>query len=166
MVATEPSNRPAKTNKIVLPFIHFSIYLTWAHLHTTAGACYQREMKEATPATIRTPKLPISFLSCPISLPEEWSRRCLHISNGLSDNKWYRGCTAADGFVWIPDKDRPETLVFFWLRWSRGYQCTAAYSCLTEYTEWFFNFTFESRLNYFYIVLPLRVQNRNKMGFL
>lgn len=68
-------------------------------------------MKQGPPPTIRTPKLSISFLSFPISLPEEWKLRCLHISNGLSDNN-YRGCTVADGFVWIPDKDRSGNVVF------------------------------------------------------
>lgn len=49
----------------------------------------------------------ISFLSFPISLPEEGNLRCLHISNGLTDNNFH-GCTVADGFVWILDTDRPD----------------------------------------------------------
>lgn len=66
--------------------------------------------EHGAPLTIRTPKLSISFLSLPISLPEQWDRMCLHISNGLSDDN-FCGFTVADGFVWLPDKDRPETVV-------------------------------------------------------
>lgn len=85
----------------------------FAH-HRQCPSCYLEEMKEDTFLTIRTPKLSISFLSFPISLPGEWNLRCLHISNGLSDNS-YLGCTVADGFVWIPDKDRADTGVLVYL---------------------------------------------------
>lgn len=91
----------AQTNKAVYPLsaIYYQLDLSW---------CEGDE--HGAPLTIRTPKLSISFLSLPISLPEQWDRMCLHISNGLSDDN-FCGFTVADGFVWLPDKDRPETVV-------------------------------------------------------
>lgn len=100
-----------KETRSVIPDNHPTFALTFTYLHPTAdvsSALTGGDKGRCIP-TKRTPKLPISFLSFPISLPEEGNLRCLHISNGLSDNN-FLGCVVADGFVWIPDTDRPETV--------------------------------------------------------